>query len=182
MTTVEATPSLSLSGRTLAPPLVLLHFILLISACLEIGDFHSRFITIAWRRCFVLCSMIWLCSKSRSLITVEVSCYCSGFSVEWYFIFIFDIDCANFLGKIYARKPSSDSESSSLATTPSEKLGGHQSDDSSSAVTGHVEPLETVSQDTTTQVCTYMLIVTMLFHLHAHDGIYFSLLLFSIVF
>lgn len=69
----------------------------------------------------------------------------------------YGIKCANFVGKIFGRKPSSDSESSSLATTPSEKLGGHQSD-SSSAVTGHVEPLETVSQDTT-QVCIYMLMI-----------------------
>ncbi|KFK36343.1 hypothetical protein AALP_AA4G110200 [Arabis alpina] len=50
-------------------------------------------------------------------------------------------------GKVFARKPSYDSESSSLATTASEKLGGYQSD-SSSSFTDQVEPQETVSEDT----------------------------------
>ncbi|KAF3558185.1 hypothetical protein F2Q69_00011127 [Brassica cretica] len=44
--------------------------------------------------------------------------------------------------KIFARKPSYDSESSSIATTASENLGSHQSDSSSA------EPQETVSQAT----------------------------------
>lgn len=60
-----------------------------------------------------------------------------------------------FLGKIFARKPSYDSESSSLATTSSEKLGGHQSDSSSSSVTDQVESREAVSEDT--QVCCRLL-------------------------
>lgn len=70
------------------------------------------------------------------------------------YVFLFDMDCADFSGKIFARKPSYDSESSSLATTASEKLGGHQSD-SSSAATDQVEPRETVSEDT--QVCCCLL-------------------------
>lgn len=62
----------------------------------------------------------------------------------------FGINCDNFLGKVFARKPSYDSDSSSLATTASEKLRGHQSDSSSSA-TDQVQSRETVSDDT--QLC-----------------------------
>lgn len=61
---------------------------------------------------------------------------------------------ADSLGKVFARKPSYDSDSSSLATTASEKLRGHQSD-SSSSVTDQVQPRENVSDDT--QVCCPLL-------------------------
>jgi 1,4-alpha-glucan branching enzyme len=50
-------------------------------------------------------------------------------------------------GKVFARKPSYDSDSSSLATTASEKLRGHQSDSSSSA-SDQVQSRDTVSDDT----------------------------------
>ena len=53
------------------------------------------------------------------------------------------------VGKIFARKPSYDSESSSIATTASENLGSHQSDSSSA------ETQETVSE--VTQVCCFCL-------------------------
>ncbi|KAL0896904.1 hypothetical protein Bca101_080865 [Brassica carinata] len=60
-----------------------------------------------------------------------------GWILLFVFVFAYGIKFLNF-----------QRSNNSLPTTSSEKLGGHQNDVSSSAVTGHVESLETVSQDT----------------------------------